>query len=120
MLFLFRERMPAAGSHGCLRLVVTHILAPEVGVIDEGFEDSRVAAACPSDHNPVNWISMARDNNVVGVFRSCVAAIRAARLIHRESRQDKEFHFQNWFRDRLVETNCSSTSAAETRTPTFD
>jgi len=47
---------------------------------------------------------MAKDSNVVEVFRRCAAAIRGGRLIHRESRQDKEFHFQYWFRDRLVET----------------
>ena len=38
------------------------------------------------------------------VFASCVAAIRANKLIRRESRQDKEFHFQNWFKARLRET----------------
>ena len=35
------------------------------------------------------------------VFKECVAAIRGGVLIERESRQDKEFHFQNWFRARL-------------------
>ena len=38
------------------------------------------------------------------VFASCVAAIRANKLIRRESRQDKEFHFQNWFKARLRDT----------------
>jgi len=38
------------------------------------------------------------------VFARCVAAIRSNKLISRESKQDKEFHFQNWFRDRLSET----------------
>ena len=47
---------------------------------------------------------MQTDTNVVEIFRSCAAAIRGGELIRRESRQDKEFHFQNWFRDRLVET----------------
>ena len=37
------------------------------------------------------------------VFRRCVEAIRAGKLIVRESANDKEFHFQNWFQRRLVE-----------------
>ena len=39
----------------------------------------------------------------IAVFQRCVEAIRAGKLIVRESRQDKEFHFQNWVRDRLGE-----------------
>ena len=38
------------------------------------------------------------------VFAGCVAAIQAHELIRRESRKDKEFHFQNWFKARLTET----------------
>ncbi len=38
------------------------------------------------------------------VFIECVEAIRRNELIHRESRSDKEFHFQNWFESRLVAT----------------
>lgn len=38
------------------------------------------------------------------VFRCCVEAIRRGELIHRESSKDKEFHFQNWFKNRLKET----------------
>jgi hypothetical protein len=38
------------------------------------------------------------------IFARCVEAIRASKLIHRESRHDKEFHFQNWFRARLADT----------------
>ena len=38
------------------------------------------------------------------VFARCAEAIRADKLINRESRQDKEFHFQNWFKERLGET----------------
>lgn len=36
-------------------------------------------------------------------FRNCVQAIRAGKLITRESKKDKEFHFQNWFKSRLGE-----------------
>jgi len=35
------------------------------------------------------------------VFRECVQAIRDGKLIEREGKQDKEFHFQNWFKSRL-------------------
>lgn len=37
------------------------------------------------------------------IFRKCVEAIRAGALIRRESKGDKEFHFQNWFSARLDE-----------------
>jgi len=37
----------------------------------------------------------------VPVFASCVKAIRSNELIRRVSKSDKEFHFQNWFKDRL-------------------
>ena len=35
------------------------------------------------------------------IFESCVQAIRNGKLIEREGRGDKEFHFQNWFMNRL-------------------
>lgn len=38
------------------------------------------------------------------VFTRCVKAIKHGLLIRRESRMDKEYHFQNWFRARLEET----------------
>lgn len=38
------------------------------------------------------------------VFVRCAEGIRTNKLIERESRQDKEFHFQNWFKSRLAET----------------
>lgn len=41
---------------------------------------------------------------VSDIFSRCVEAIRDGSLIHRENSQDKEFHFQNWFRQRLEET----------------
>lgn len=40
---------------------------------------------------------------VVDVFTSCVAAIQRGDLIEREGRSDKEFHFQNWFQNRLID-----------------
>jgi hypothetical protein len=39
----------------------------------------------------------------VKVFKRAVEAIRAGALIKRESAKDKEFHFQNWFAQRLDE-----------------
>lgn len=39
----------------------------------------------------------------IPVFRTCVEAIRAGVLITRETRKDKEFHFQNWFLGRLAD-----------------
>ena len=36
------------------------------------------------------------------VFTECVNAIAAGVLISRVSSTDKEFHFQNWFEDRLA------------------
>ena len=35
------------------------------------------------------------------IFKECVRAIRDGVLIEREGRNDKEFHFQNWFKARL-------------------
>ena len=43
-------------------------------------------------------------NMPLQIFRQCVQSIKGGRLIRRESRQDKEFHFQNWFRMCLKET----------------
>jgi len=41
---------------------------------------------------------------VLLVFKHCVEAIRNGVLITRESRQDKEFHFQNWVKASLTAT----------------
>lgn len=42
--------------------------------------------------------------SVLDVFQCCVEAIRNKVLIRLVSRTDKEFHFQNWFRERLGTT----------------
>jgi len=39
--------------------------------------------------------------NSAVIFKACVEAIRNEILIEREGANDKEFHFQNWFRARL-------------------
>lgn len=36
------------------------------------------------------------------IFKQCVEAIRNGELIEREGKNDKEFHFQNWFEKRLA------------------
>jgi hypothetical protein len=42
-----------------------------------------------------------KETNCFDIFEECVKAIQAGDLIESESEQDKEFHFQNWFRSRL-------------------
>jgi len=44
------------------------------------------------------------DSSIFDVFKCCVHAIQKGKFIQRESRRDKEFHFQNWFNDRLKDT----------------
>lgn len=39
--------------------------------------------------------------NAANIFMNCVQAIRQGTLIVREGANDKEFHFQNWFKRRL-------------------
>ena len=40
-------------------------------------------------------------SSVIDVFVECHSAIRRGELIKRQSKWDKEFHFQNWFGSRL-------------------
>jgi hypothetical protein len=42
---------------------------------------------------------------VFDFFQVCIQAIHSGKMIQRESRQDKEFHFQHWVRDRIKETS---------------
>jgi hypothetical protein len=44
------------------------------------------------------------EQTISPVFKRCVDAIRQGVLIQRISSTDKEFHFQNWFKNRLEET----------------
>ncbi len=53
------------------------------------------------------------------VFARCVAAIHGHKLIERESRQDKEFHFQNWFKARLAETKLNFEVGGRNTYPDF-
>jgi hypothetical protein len=44
-----------------------------------------------------------KKTHCVDVFEACCSAIRKGVLTRRSSRDDKEFHFQNWFADRFRE-----------------
>jgi len=56
---------------------------------------------------------------VLNIFTACVNAIRKGQLIVRESAQDKEFHFQNWFKSRLVETDLNFEQGGRNSYPDF-
>lgn len=62
---------------------------------------------------------MPTEPTVAAVFRKCVDAVRGGQLITRESTQDKEFHFQNWFRDRLGETDLHYEQGGRNSYPDF-
>ncbi len=53
------------------------------------------------------------------VFREFVQAGQSGVLINRVSRSDKEFHFQNWVRDRLSNTNLHFEEAGRNTYPDF-
>ena len=59
------------------------------------------------------------ESQVSGIFRCCVEAIDAGVLIERESSKDKEFHFQNWFTDRLVGTALNFEQGGRNSYPDF-
>ena len=56
---------------------------------------------------------------VVDMFLQCDQAIRRGRLIHRTSRADKEFHFQDWFQERLDELKVLYDPPARNSYPDF-
>ncbi len=56
---------------------------------------------------------------VFDVFLRCVEAIVGGELITRESRRDKEFHFQDWFARRLEETSVHFEQAGRIQYPDF-
>ncbi len=53
------------------------------------------------------------------VFTQCVRAISEGRLIIRESRQDKEFHFQNWVGARISDTGLNYEISGRNAYPDF-
>ncbi len=56
---------------------------------------------------------------VFDVFRACTDAILRGVLIRQVSRTDKEFHFQNWFEARLIETGVSFDRSGRNSYPDF-
>ena len=58
-------------------------------------------------------------SKVCAIFKSCVKAVREGELIEREGRQDKEFHFQNWFRKRLEALHLNFDSPGRNSYPDF-
>ena len=55
----------------------------------------------------------------IDVFLQCDQAVHGGRLIHRTNRVDKEFHFQNWFKDRLDENQAFYDPPARNSYPDF-
>ncbi|MFZ1595141.1 MAG: hypothetical protein WBD79_23260 [Anaerolineae bacterium] len=62
---------------------------------------------------------MSDNSTVVKVFTHCVEAIRRGTFIHRQSRQDKEYHFQNWVSERLKETGVYYETGGRNSYPDF-
>ena len=56
---------------------------------------------------------------VIDIFLQCDKAIQRGRLIHRINRADKEFHFQNWFQERLDELRVLYDPPARNSYPDF-
>ncbi|MGN0717710.1 hypothetical protein [Treponema berlinense] len=44
------------------------------------------------------------ETSCFSIFRKCVNAIHDGVLIVQENNKDKEFHFQNWCQDRIIES----------------
>ena len=57
--------------------------------------------------------------NASRIFEGCVRAIRDGKLIERAGRKDKEFHFQNWFAQRLQELELHYDSPGRNAYPDF-
>lgn len=53
------------------------------------------------------------------VFEQCVKAIDEKQLITRETSMDKEFHFQNWFAARLLQTGLKFEKGARNSYPDY-
>ncbi|MGC8641228.1 MAG: hypothetical protein ACP5XB_15280 [Isosphaeraceae bacterium] len=53
------------------------------------------------------------------VFQHCVEAIRNGSLIQRVSEKDKEYHFQNWFKERLRQSGLHFEQGGRNSYPDF-
>jgi hypothetical protein len=60
------------------------------------------------------------DSTVFLVFKTCVEAIRQGVFIKKESKRDKEYHFQDWFENRLKETELNYTRGKRNKYPDFN
>lgn len=58
-------------------------------------------------------------DSVFRIFACCAAAMGKGEMITRISRQDKEFHFQNWFRSRLEDTGLNFEVGGRNSYPDF-
>jgi hypothetical protein len=56
---------------------------------------------------------------IIQIFKTCANAIADGKLITRAGAMDKEFHFQNWFQDRLSETDINFDSPGRNSYPDF-
>jgi hypothetical protein len=60
------------------------------------------------------------ESQVFKVFETCVNAINDGRLINRVSETDKEFHFQNWFRECLADSKLNFDENGRNSFPDFN
>ena len=58
-------------------------------------------------------------SKICPIFKACVKAIQDGVLIEREDRKDKEFHFQNWFKNRLEALDLKFDSPGRNSYPDF-
>ena len=58
-------------------------------------------------------------SDVVDVFLQCTESVRRGQLIHRTTRVDKEFHFQDWFQARLDEIQVTYDPPSRNSYPDF-
>lgn len=64
-------------------------------------------------------VTTTSSQTVIPIFLVCAQAIKSNCLIVRESRSDKEFHFQNWIRDRLTESRFPHEQGGRNSYPDF-
>lgn len=62
---------------------------------------------------------MTMNQTVSTIYKACVGAIKKGVLIQRVSSTDKEFHFQNWFQDRIKETKLNFEIGGRNSYPDF-
>ena len=62
---------------------------------------------------------MSTGSTVSVFFATCVLAIQSHKLVYRENRGDKEFHFQNWIKDRIEEAGFYHETGGRNSYPDF-